>query len=219
MVTFKSLSGIAQKHYMRSKGKITSWNDEKGYGFIAPIDGGSQVFVHIKAFGNRNRRPAINDVVIYAVARDKQGRTRAERATLPGDKLSERSKRKSSAPAILVALLFLAVAGISVLATSLPPQIPVIFLIISVVTFIAYAIDKSAAQNGRWRISEGTLHLLAVAGGWPGALMAQQTLRHKSKKASFRFVFWVTVLLNCAVFVWLHTSDGRTILEQILSKI
>ena len=204
---------------MRSKGKIASWDDEKGYGFAAPVDGGSKIFIHIKAFGNRNRRPAINDVVTYAVAKDKHGRVRAEGATLAGDRVTKRTKRNSSVPAILIAPLFLTVVGISVFASNLPLLIPFAYLVISVITFVAYAIDKSAAQSKDWRISEARLHILAIAGGWPGALVAQQTLRHKSKKVAFRFAFWVTVGLNCTAFGWLHTSDGRTSLEQLLSTI
>jgi len=79
----------------------------------------------------------------------------------------------------------------------------------SLVTFFAYAFDKSAAQRGAWRTSEGTLHLLALAGGWPGALLAQQWLRHKSSKAEFRSVFWVTVVMNVAGFVALASPVGR----------
>ena len=203
---------------MRSKGEIASWNDDKGYGFIAPLDGGPQVFIHIKALGNRNRRPQINDVVTYATAKDKQGRVRAADATLAGDRLPARPKRKGSVLPILVALLFLALVCVSAFATDLPILIPAIYLVASVATFLAYAVDKSAAQYGRWRTSEGTLHLFALAGGWPGALIAQQTLRHKTQKASFRVVFWLTVLLNCAALVWLHTSDGRAYLEQLLAS-
>ena len=58
---------------MRTKGKITSWNDEKGFGFITPNTGGKRVFLHIKAFGNRNRRPEVNQVVTFALSTDKQG--------------------------------------------------------------------------------------------------------------------------------------------------
>ena len=68
----------------------------------------------------------------------------------------------------------------------------------SLVTFIVYAMDKAAARAGRWRTSEATLHLLALAGGWPGALVAQRLLRHKSSKRQFRVVFWTTVWLNLA---------------------
>ena len=71
----------------------------------------------------------------------------------------------------------------------LPWLIPGAYGLVSLVTFIAYAIDKSAAQANRWRTRESTLHLLAMLGGWPGALLAQHALRHKSRKlASYNFV-------------------------------
>lgn len=203
---------------MRRKGKIASWKDDKGYGFITPFDGGPQVFIHIKALSNRNRRPQIDDVVTFATARDKRGRVRAVDATLAGDKLAPRAQRKSSSVSTLFALLFLAAVCISAFATALPLQVPVIYLVASIVTFLAYANDKSAARGGHWRTSEATLHVLALAGGWPGALIAQQTLRHKTQKASFRVVFWFTVCLNCAALVWLHTADGRAYLAQLLGS-
>jgi uncharacterized membrane protein YsdA (DUF1294 family) len=69
-------------------------------------------------------------------------------------------------------------------------------------TYFIYGFDKSAAQNQRWRVAERTLHLLALLGGWPGALCAQQRYRHKSKKSAFLVVFWLTVLVNCSVLGW-----------------
>ncbi|HSP01762.1 MAG TPA: DUF1294 domain-containing protein [Thioalkalivibrio sp.] len=89
------------------------------------------------------------------------------------------------------------------------------YLVACVITFSAYALDKSAARRGRWRTRESTLHLLSLAGGWPGALMAQQWLRHKSKKQSFRRWFWLTVLLNCVVLGWLIFPHGADILERV----
>lgn len=77
---------------------------------------------------------------------------------------------------------------------------------LSVITFIVYAIDKSAARRRGPRTPERTLHLLALAGGWPGALLAQRWLRHKSAKASFRRVFWVTVAVNVLGFAMLSAS-------------
>jgi uncharacterized membrane protein YsdA (DUF1294 family) len=88
------------------------------------------------------------------------------------------------------------------IAWKLPMVVALGYLIASVVTFFAYAFDKAAAQRGDWRTSEGTLHLLALLCGWPGALLAQQLLRHKSAKDEFRAVFWATVVLNtCALVV------------------
>lgn len=80
---------------MRSKRKITTWNDQQGYGFILPSSGGKQVLVHIKASGNRNRRPAISQLLTYALSCDKEGRPCAIQATLAGDRLPERTKRSN----------------------------------------------------------------------------------------------------------------------------
>lgn len=75
---------------------------------------------------------------------------------------------------------------------------------VNLLTFLVYALDKSAAQNGQWRTKESHLHLLSLAGGWPGAWLAQQWLRHKSRKAEFRAVYWATVVLHwAAVVAWL----------------
>jgi uncharacterized membrane protein YsdA (DUF1294 family) len=73
------------------------------------------------------------------------------------------------------------------------------YLLLSIATFVVYAIDKAAARRGEARIAERTLHFLGLAGGWPGALAAQSVLRHKSRKRTFRVVFWVTVALNCGL--------------------
>jgi uncharacterized membrane protein YsdA (DUF1294 family) len=79
----------------------------------------------------------------------------------------------------------------------------VVYLLASVVAFVAYARDKSAARKRGWRIRESTLHMLSLAGGWPGALLAQRTLRHKSSKQPFQTVFWLTVMINCGALILL----------------
>jgi len=70
---------------------------------------------------------------------------------------------------------------------------------LSMVCFAAYAMDKAAARHGRARVRERTLHMLGLAGGWPGAIAAQSILRHKSRKRAFRQIFWLTVVLNGAL--------------------
>ena len=71
--------------------------------------------------------------------------------------------------------------------------------LLSPAAFCVYGWDKwKAAREGR-RISEKTLHLLAFAGGWPGAVAGQQWFRHKTLKPVFRTILMVTVLLHVAV--------------------
>jgi len=120
---------------------------------------------------------------------------------------------------IVVAVSFLTIVGISVLLVRIPLHILSLYMAASLLTFFMYALDKSAAKSGAWRIQESTLHLLSLAGGWPGALIAQQRLRHKTKKKSFRSVFWVTVFLNCCAFAWLFTSHGAATLHSLISKV
>ncbi len=61
-----------------------------------------------------------------------------------------------------------------------------------------------------------TLHILGFIGGWPGALVAQKLLLHKSKKQSLQTAFGVTVMLNCSALGWLFTSSGSQALKSIL---
>ena len=88
-----------------------------------------------------------------------------------------------------------------------PKGILLLYLAASAASIVVYAVDKSAARHGRWRASESTLHLLAVFGGWPGALVAQRLFRHKSRKPSFQAAFLLTVVLNCALLLWFWSAQ------------
>jgi len=77
------------------------------------------------------------------------------------------------------------------------------YLALSVVAFAIYGRDKAAAVNGGWRTPELTLHVISVAGGWPGALAGQRVFRHKTRKQPFRTIFWCTVVANCSLLAWL----------------
>lgn len=159
---------------MRTKGKISSWNGEKGFGFITPLTGGKRVFVHIRAFGNRNRRPEIDQVVTYDLSTDNQGRPCAVMATLTGDRLPQDMQKTYGSLPIIIAAVFLVIVGVAVLASRIPSVILGIYMVISLMTFVAYVLDKSAAEKGGWRTRESTLHLLslgAVAGWFAGTLM------------------------------------------------
>jgi uncharacterized membrane protein YsdA (DUF1294 family) len=99
-----------------------------------------------------------------------------------------------------ITLLVFAVGfAVAYLVFGLAWWVPVLYGAASLVAFAAYGIDKSAARRGATRISEQTLLLLGLVGGWPGALVAQQLFRHKTRKRSFRRVFWGTVVVNVLV--------------------
>ena len=72
----------------------------------------------------------------------------------------------------------------------------ILYFVMSLLTFTLYADDKFRATKGKWRISEQTLHLCELAGGWLGGFVAQRKLHHKSKKQSYQVEFWVIVALH-----------------------
>jgi uncharacterized membrane protein YsdA (DUF1294 family) len=113
---------------------------------------------------------------------------------------------------VLIGFLFLAVLSVLALLGRLSGLVPVAYGVASLITFAVYGLDKAAAGRGGWRTPEATLHLLALAGGWPGALIAQHLLRHKSRKTPFQVTFWTTVVVNCVALVWLLWPGAATAL-------
>ena len=62
-----------------------------------------------------------------------------------------------------------------------------ILIVINVLTFVVYGIDKWKAKNGNWRISEATLLILAVIGGSIGALLGMKVWHHKTMHKKFKY--------------------------------
>ncbi len=114
------------------------------------------------------------------------------------------------------AFLFLVFVAGAVAAGKLPFPVLFAYLMGSCVTYLAYTFDKAAALQGKWRTSEHALHFLSLVGGWPGAMLAQATLRHKTQKQSFRLEYWVTVVLNCAALAWLLSPAGMRIVKSVV---
>lgn len=115
-----------------------------------------------------------------------------------------------SGRALLVWALLLLAPGFAIwrLLPTLAAQIASGWIVlISIVTFTLYAMDKRQAQQGGQRESESHLHLLELLGGWPGAFLGQHLLRHKSSKVSYQFIFWLIVLLH-QVVAYDALSDG-----------
>lgn len=215
---------------MLLEGTLQSWNDERGFGFIAPDGGGPQVFVHISAFQNTAARPQAGQRLSYVLDKPAGDRPRASRARVLGAEVppsthparpraaTTRPRRQATRAARSgasggAALLFIPAlaALLLVLGLSFGPTWRAAgwYLLASLVTFAWYAWDKAAAQQGHWRTPEKHLWLLGLLGGWPGALLAQRWLRHKSSKQEFLQVFWLTVVLNLVGLCLLFSPLGQ----------
>jgi uncharacterized membrane protein YsdA (DUF1294 family) len=75
--------------------------------------------------------------------------------------------------------------------------------IISLVTFLVYGYDKARARKGQWRVPEKALHILALAGGFPGGWAGRAIFHHKTQKGFFTFVLAVSTLIHLAIWYWL----------------
>jgi uncharacterized membrane protein YsdA (DUF1294 family)/cold shock CspA family protein len=205
---------------MRFDGRLKSWNDERGFGFIEPLQGGQEVFVHIKSFPSGTGRPSVGLPLTFEVELGPQGKKRAKSVQFPRTRRQPNAPRPESPapwtlPRLLVLPAFVLIYWFVAQRSSVSPWVAAVYVVASLIAFMAYAFDKSAARHRRWRTPEATLHWFALACGWPGALLAQQLLRHKSSKQAFVAVFWTTVIVNIAGFVALHTSlFGRFLVER-----
>ena len=204
--------GSANTHFrMRFTGTLKTWNDDRGFGFLVPIQGGQEIFVHIKAFPSGTGRPSVGQVLTFEVETASDGKKKARAVQYPvRGRPSPRPQTESPAPWTLPRVLaiptFVGIYGFVVWRWGFSPPVLLAYFGLSLLAFLAYAFDKSAAVSGRWRTAEQTLHLFSLAGGWPGALVAQQLLRHKTSKQSFVYAFWFTVLLNVCAFVAWHAG-------------
>lgn len=220
---------------MQLKGKISRWQDDKGYGFIRPMLGGPQVFLHISALQNRQRRPVIDDVVTYTQVTDEQGRLQAQGVIFAGEKaiaatkIQQKSKPqpqlKRNGPKqpnywqYLFATAFLLLLMAGAVEAYLSWKVVIYYYVVSVLTLAVYCDDKFAAEKRNWRTPESTLQMFALLGGWPGALIAQNLLRHKVSKTAFLIQFWLMVSGNLiALYCWCFT-DYVTQLIHFLSSL
>lgn len=135
------------------------------------------------------------------------------RRTPPTALAGERGRFRLAPLGVVAGLLVLpAVATYRGLGPDVTPWVLVWAAVASMLTFVAYAVDKRRAKVGGWREPEKALHLGALLGGWPGAFLAQRWLRHKSAKISFRCIFWLIV--GVYEFVALDSLLGWPIIRQ-----
>ena len=72
-------------------------------------------------------------------------------------------------------------------------------IVINILTFAVYGIDKWKAKQGSWRISEATLLMLAVIGGTIGVLFGMQVWRHKTMHLKFKYGLPLILLAQIAL--------------------
>lgn len=131
-----------------------------------------------------------------------------------GDKNCKRSR---PAPRALLGGLFLLAIIVALLIGVVPALLPLAYVGLSCASYVMYSQDKTAALRAMRRTPEARLHFVDLLGGWPGALMAQQRLRHKTLKASFQSVFWCTVAANIVAAGWsVHGGLARTLSSTLM---
>ncbi|GAA4893216.1 cold shock and DUF1294 domain-containing protein [Tessaracoccus lubricantis] len=194
---------------VRQEGAITQWNDERGFGFITPVSGGSTVFVHVSELP-RGVRPVVGTTVTFLPGLDDRQRLRATKVQflVSAERLSVWARR-GVPMAAAVAVVFLVLIGVLAAFEVLPVLAVAVSTLMSLCAFALYRADKSAAIQGSRRTPERTLQAVSLLGGWPGALIAQRVFRHKTRKQPFQMVFWFTVIANCSVLAWI--AMGRPI--------
>ena len=98
---------------MDQQGRLTQWNDAKGYGFITPLSRGPRIFVHISQFQQRNRRPSLNDLLTYVIGHDEQGRLRAKEVRYQNHTQRQPVKRKRASAALPITVVVIIMLGLA----------------------------------------------------------------------------------------------------------
>ena len=216
----------------RQQGRITKWQDDKGFGFIE-TEAGESVFFHISEF-KASRRPANGNEVVFTVEQDNQGRLQAkqvqeldfvqQKMAEKNSQIRQRNSRKSQQADFedgqnKRAFLGVGFYGVLILLAIMGDLSWLVigwYVVLGIITYLTYAKDKRAAQSGGWRTPESTLHLLSALGGWVGALVAQTYLRHKSQKPDFRMGYYLTVVINLAGLLFIMAGGGLEALKGLL---
>ena len=199
---------------MITYGVLKAWDEERGFGFIEPAQGGKDVFVRATAFAPGSERPQVKQRVRFKLEIGPEGQAQASQVepALPATRLSVSRDEAAAhwAMALRFALpAFLGLYLLLALVWEVPSLLAVIYLAASAITLGAHAMDKYASKRGLQRTPESTLHAFALLGGWPGTLLAHRLVRHKSTKTQFRKWFWITAAVNVTAFVLVCSPLGQ----------
>lgn len=193
-------------------GRVSQWDAAKGLGFVQPDGGGERLLLRRADLAGRlrAREPAVGEPVRFAAAGEGRQRRAVRVVSLAPPPPTAPARAATPAGAgshrLLIIPVFAMLLGALHLAAPLPRPVPLLYGALSTALFLVYGLDKWAARRGRARVAEASLHLVALMGGWPGALLGQQLFRHKTAKPVFLRLTWAMVALNLSLllgFWWL----------------
>ena len=166
--------------------RIAEWDSARGYGTLEY--GNVPVVVH-RSDCAKHYRPKVGDMIRFTLGNDDRGRSCAKNVMPTKVGLIT----TLTSPVVLACLL--ALPALAAYRSRFDGRwIALYAVLLSVITYRAYASDKKRARTRNWRIPEARLHLLELLGGWPGAWLAQKRLRHKSSKVRYQLIFWMIVV-------------------------
>jgi uncharacterized membrane protein YsdA (DUF1294 family)/cold shock CspA family protein len=190
----------------REKGRLDSWNDERGFGYVAREGDQEPLFVHIKSFRKRPRRPLAGDILVFVEGVGRNGRPAAEDVEIDGvaparksNAVTARSVPIADVTRMLAAVsIFIAVAVLTALGRA-PLWFGALYYVMGLASLMLYSADKRYAIEGRSRVRETSMHIVDAMFGIGGGLFAQHVFRHKTRKRSFRYATRLIYILHATL--------------------
>ncbi|MCK9984923.1 MAG: hypothetical protein AzoDbin1_01395 [Azoarcus sp.] len=189
---------------MRYQGKITEWNDDRGFGFVTTNGTNERYFFHISELQGSTTRPTAGKIVTYEIVTPSDKKSSAVKVRYPGTTPARPTRAGRPwgwSPDAIIAGAHVAVPLWLVSSGKLPTMLIALIVGMSLVAFVMYNIDKRRAERDAWRIPESNLQFVGLAGGWLGALSAQRIFRHKSSKTAYVHTFRFFGVLALALMI------------------
>ncbi|WGV98391.1 DUF1294 domain-containing protein [Vibrio sp. YMD68] len=190
-------------------GRISEWDDNKGYGFISVDKQAPRIIFHLSDLSGHSQRPRLNERVEFTLTKDDHGSFVAkeiERPIVFGFSLA-------------ITVWFITVVCSAVWLIYYPPIVLLHYVFLSSATYLVYLYDRGAEVENRTRIPELVLHTLSFIGGWPGAVLAQTLLRYQSSEESYRYRFWCAISANIMLFAYTFSAPGEQTLYNVIQVI
>lgn len=203
---------------MRAEGKIVFWDTASGKGYALAKAGGCKIYIEEKDFTDSTYIPTVGQAIKLTIKEPQRGKPVGESITLLGNKVRRKKLPTRSFTWAMIALTALLAAWLvsyQIVASS----VLIYYGVLSLVSLSCYLLDKRAARKDLWRFKERNLQLVALLGGWPGALLGQGLLRHKTSKLYFLSTFYCIVLLHLALLFWYLTEQGNLMIRSELINL